>query len=479
MKRGTKSTLRILLSLACIAAGAGTALPAWAQRKLVLAGGGLEDLTGIVYNGNTPRAPGTGPAPTGTQIHTVNIYQRIVQLTGGGKNIGVFTTASDATSAQSNGAYYVDVFRYHGAGAGTAWIPVRISNNGNCAVNNADPALVSQINGMDGFFFGGGDQSRILKCFYNGSGTSRTDSPIMVALRNKFQAGALVAGTSAGTAVQAGIPMVTGGESYYGLRYGVYTSVGTSSAVPTSANNDPSVTTTNYWDRLAYEPAGGFGFFAEGLLDTHFSERGRQGRIVRLALSQLVNMAYGVDENTALVVENAGTSSAVMSVVGENGVFVFDLTQASSTRVAPGSSTPCSSISGFKLCYVRTHYLTQGDTFQPATRAFGTSKTPLVGSGSLIARPSPEDIFSSPDNSGSTGRKNPREFAIYAGSLFRSTAAATDQLTYEGSSSTRFRVCLEESSAEGAAGYASTANSAVTGFRNLIMDILPSTATCP
>jgi cyanophycinase len=259
----------------------------------------------------------------------------------------------------------------------------------------------------------------------------------------------------------------------------VYTSVGTSSAVPTSANNDPSVTTTNYWDRLAYEPAGGFGFFAEGLLDTHFSERGRQGRIVRLALSQLVNMAYGVDENTALVVENAGTSSAVMSVVGENGVFVFDLTQASSTRVAPGSSTPCSSISGFKLCYVRTHYLTQGDTFQPATRAFGTSKTPLVGSGSLIARPSPEDIFSSPDNSGSTGRKNPREFAIYAGSLFRSTAAATDQLTYEGSSSTRFRVCLEESSAEGAAGYASTANSAVTGFRNLIMDILPSTATCP
>ena len=301
----------------------------------------------------------------------------------------------------------------------------------------------------------------------------------MTALRNKFQAGALVSGTSAGTAVQADVPMVTGGESYYGLRYGVFTSVGTSSTVPTSANNDPSVTTTTYWDRLAYEPAGGFGFFTEGLIDTHFSERGRQGRIVRLAWNQLVDMAYGVDENTALVVENAGASNAIMSVIGQNGVFVFDLTQASSSRVSPGSSSPCSSSSGFKLCYVRVHYLTQGDTFQPATRTFSTAKAPLVGSGALISRPSPEDIFSSPDNSNASGRRNPREFAIYAGSLFRSAATSANQLTFEGSGATRFKICMEESSAESAAGYASTINNAVTGFRNLIIDILPSTTTCP
>lgn len=479
MRRTKNPTFRLLLFLACIAAVTGAALPAWAQRKLVLAGGGLEDLTGIVYDGSTPRAPGTGPAPTGDQVHTAGIYTRIVQLTGGAKNIGVLTTASSADSAQDNGAYYADVFRYYGAGAGTAWIPVRIDASGACAVDNADPALVSQIGGMDGFFFGGGDQSRILMCFFDGSGSSRTESPIMTALRNKFLAGAVVAGTSAGTAVQAGVPMVTGGESYYGLRYGVYTSVGTSSKVPTNDNDDPSVTTANYRDRLAYDPAGGFGFFAEGLIDTHFSERGRQGRIVRLAWNQFVDMAYGVDENTALVVENAGTSSASMSVVGQNGVFVFDLTEASGTRVGPGSSSPCSSSSSFKLCYVRTHYLTQGDTFHPATRTFATTKTPLVGSGTMISRPSPEDIFSSPDNSGPSGRRNPRELAIYAGSLFRSAATSADQYTYEGSGETRFKVCMSESSVEGAAGYASTANGAVTGFRDMIMDLLPSTTPCP
>jgi hypothetical protein len=33
--------------------------------------------------------------------------------------------------------------------------------------------------------------------------------------------------------------------------------------------------------------------------------------------------------------------------------------------------------------------------------------------------------------------------------------------------------------AEGAAGYASTVNGAVTGFRDMIMDLLPSTTSCP
>jgi cyanophycinase len=468
--------LSALVVFATLTAAAPTAL---AQRKLVLAGGGLQDLTPIVYSGTTPRAPGTGPAPTGTQIYTVAIFNRIIQLASGAKKIGVLTTASDNTSAQSNGTYYVDTFRYLGAGAGTAWIPVTIAANGRCAVSNADPALVAQINAMDGFFFGGGDQSRILACFFNGSGTSRTDSPIMVALRNRFQAGAVVAGTSAGTAVQGRSPMLTGGESYYGLRYGVYTSVGTSTSTPTKANNDPSVTTTTYADRLAYEAAGGLGFFTEGVIDSHFSERGRQGRVVRLASSKLVNQGFGVDENTALVVENQGTNSALFSVVGQSGVFIFNLTQASSSVAGPGSSSPCSTASGFKLCYVRVHYATPGDTFAPATRTFSTTKSAIVGSGSLTTRPFPEDIFSSPDNSNSSGRINPRQFATYAGSLFRSSATTANELTFEGLGATRVKVCMEKSSAAGAAGYVSTANSTVVGFRDLLIDIIPSTTACP
>jgi cyanophycinase len=457
-----------------------TAAPAWAQRKLVMVGGGLEDLDSIIYNGTTPRPPGTGPSPVGAQVHSVAIFQRIVQLAGGAKNIGVLTTASAASDAQANGAYYVDVFRYYNAGAATAWIPVRIDANGNCAVSNSDPALVAQINAMDGFFFGGGDQSRIPICFFNGSGAGRTDSPIMTALRNKFAAGAVVSGTSAGTSILPGIPMAIGGESYYSLRYGIYSTPGTSTTVPTSANNNPLILATSYSDRLAEDSAGGFGLFTEGFVDPHFSERGRQGRLLRLAWNRAIALSFGVDENTALVVENAGSASSAMSVVGQNGVFVFDLSQASSTRVSPGSSSPCSSsASSFKLCYIRTHYLTQGDGYAPATRTFSTSKTRLVGSGSMIRAPKPEDVFSSPDNGNSSSRKNPRAFAAWASSLLRSSATATSQSSYEGTGETRFKVCMQELSDESPAGYVSTVNPAIVGFRNLIVDILPSTTPCP
>jgi cyanophycinase len=474
------SHLRWALALGCVAAIGGMAAPALAQRKLVMVGGGLKDLAPIVYNGSVPRAPGTGPAPVGAQVHTAAIFQRIVQLAGGSKNIGVLTTASAAADAQANGTYYVDVFRYYNGGASTTWIPVRIDASGNCAVSNSDPALVAQINAMDGFFFGGGDQSRIVTCFFNGSGSSRTDSPIMTALRNKFLAGAVVSGTSAGTSILTGIPMPIGGESFYGLRYGVFGTLGTSTTVPTSANNNPLITSTSYFDRLAEDIAGGFGFFTEGVVDPHFSERGRQGRIIRLAWNRFINQAFGVDENTALVAENAGTSSAAFTVVGESGVFVFDLTQSSSTRVSPGSSSPCSSApSSFKLCYIRTHYLTQGDGYAPATRTFSTAKARIVGSGSMIRAPKPEDVFSSPDNTGSSGRKNPRAFAAWASSLLRSSATAASQSSFEGTSETRFKVCMQELSAESPAGYVSTVNPTVVGFRNLIVDILPSTTPCP
>lgn len=72
-----------------------------------------------------------------------------------------------------------------------------------------------------------------MTCFSTGTGLTRQDTAIMAALRNKVLAGALMAGTSAGTAVQSGPPMLTGGESYYGLRYGVYTSLGTNPKTPT------------------------------------------------------------------------------------------------------------------------------------------------------------------------------------------------------------------------------------------------------
>lgn len=91
--------------------------------------------------------------------------------------------------------------------------------------------------------------------------------------------------------------MVTGGESYYGLRY------------RTQETIDGNL------DKVSYERSGGLGFLTLDLyLDTHFSCRGRDGRIIAL-ISDLksvtgVRRGAGIDENTALVVE--GTDGLVL-----------------------------------------------------------------------------------------------------------------------------------------------------------------------
>lgn len=55
---------------------------------------------------------------------------------------------------------------------------------------------------------------------------------------------------------------------------------------------------------------GGIGLFGHGLVDTHFANRGRHGRLIQLlvdsaGLTRGATRAFGMDENTALVVTGA------------------------------------------------------------------------------------------------------------------------------------------------------------------------------
>lgn len=389
----------------------------------------------------------------GLQDNNAAIYDRIVALAGGRgvARIGVITAASipesqdpnagtsSASNSKANGLYYANLFKTTYGAADAQWIPIDLDQIG----NNSSQTVVNQINSMTGFFFGGGDQSRLITCFFL---ANRTDSPALAAIRSKFAGGAVVAGTSAGTAIQAQSPMITGGESYNALRYGSYTNI----------NPD-------YPDDLSYDSRGGFGFFSYGLLDTHFSERGRQGRIVRLAADTGKTMAYGVDENSALVVTNADTTSAQMQVLGQNGVLIFDLGQAT---VATGTYW---SISG-----VKASYLTAGDSFNPGnkTATIATWKTSLTGREYYsTARTPTRDIFSSPNNLNSGGtRKNPREFTRVATDLFDSRSTVTTGQTYE--NNPIFEVRLTKSSSFGSVGYQGYQNSVnFYSFKNLRVDM--------
>ena len=221
-----------------------------------------------------------------------------------------------------------------------------------------------------------------------------------------------MAGTSAGTDCQTGSVMITGGESYLALRNGTQVRYDTEE-LPVS-----EVLTS-------YGP-GGIGLFTDGLLDTHFANRGRHGRLVELlvdsrGLTTGHHRAIGIDENTALVVTGDWTQRRA-AVIGQRGVWLFDTSEArrvatdkssSVGRLLLGSAFP--SIEG-----VRLSRLSDGDRLD--LRSFSVHhasyKTTIVPSYDVKAASS-EDIF----------REDTFEFDKLLLSLLQSMARSTFGVT--------------------------------------------------
>ena len=216
-----------------------------------------------------------------------------------------------------------------------------------CAANGA--SLTAAIGGLSGIFFSGGDQSRHLESLVtkDASKAYSVASPQLVALKARFDAGQLVVGgTSAGNHIQGGgqwkgkpVSMIGGGDSYATLKGGFVPGTG---PLPASDNSPNSYAN------------GGLGFFKFGVLDSHFSRRTREGRLLRHTKETGSDYGFGVDENTSLVVgrpDAAGKTS--FAVLGMGGVFIVDVRGA----VATGGVSGNYSIDGAKA-----HYLTPGDT---------------------------------------------------------------------------------------------------------------------
>ncbi|WP_433304086.1 cyanophycinase [Actinoplanes sp. CA-030573] len=286
--------------------------------SLVLVGGGLSDDNAAVYDDIVRLAGGSGRA-----------------------RIGIVTAASpvpsedpdagtpDCNNSVCNGDYYVALLRRYGAEA--EWIPIDRDHPGAAE----DPAVVAQIRQLTGFFFGGGDQYRYVTTMQRPGGA---DSAALAAIRARLRSGAVVAGTSAGAQIQAGADMLTGGESYEGLRDG---------------------SAPGYFDdatRLGYLPHGGFGFFRAGLLDTHFSTRGRLGRSVRLAVDTGHDRVFGLDQDTALEVTGVGGGHESLRVIGRAAIHVLDLRRAT----VPGGAHP------WAVRGVRWTRLVDGDRYDAA-----------------------------------------------------------------------------------------------------------------
>jgi cyanophycinase len=252
-------------------------------------------------------------------------------------------------------------------------------------------AAVAKIRRSDGIFFNGGDQSLTLKALRLADGSASAE---LQQIERMLEAGQIVvAGTSAGTAVMSGgsfngqrTPMITNGDSFNAMQFGAFDLP----APEVGCDKDQSCSNGLAESHLTYSGAGGLGLFRFGVLDTHFSERGRQGRLIRLLHDTQNRFGFGVDENTGLLVGFGGGTeqpTVSMAVTGEAGVYVVDMNNTNSSGEG----------SALTLKNVVTHYLTRGDEMELSSNllrsrfadwkfAPNNLAQPLLSSGEIFER---------------------------------------------------------------------------------------------
>jgi cyanophycinase len=165
-------------------------------------------------------------------------------------------------------------------------------------------------------FFTGGDQLKI---------TSRLgDSPIYTRLCEIYtEEGGTIAGTSAGASMMCETMLVRGDQAQ-------------------SAHIGASLVM-----------APGLGFVKNVIIDQHFAQRGRIGRLLGAVAHNARVLGIGIDENTAAIFENHH-----FDVIGENAVYVVDGSSASYTNIAELGEDHALSVFD-----VRLNVLSHGDRF--------------------------------------------------------------------------------------------------------------------
>jgi cyanophycinase len=100
--------------------------------------------------------------------------------------------------------------------------------------------------------------------------------------------------------------------------------------------------------------APGFGFAKDMVIDQHFAERGRIGRLLGVVGQNPRIIGVGIDENTAILVE----AQREFRVFGEGGVTVLDGRNVTYSNIAEADVGCTMSVFGVTL-----HLLGAGDVF--------------------------------------------------------------------------------------------------------------------
>ncbi len=202
-------------------------------------------------------------------------------------------------------------------------------------------ALASLPDQVDGIFFAGGDQWRMRRAFFD---AADQPNPALQTLRRAFQEGRLaIGGTSAGMAVQSAASMLSNGESAMALEGPALRMPPTAFGCTRAGRCERGVPE----QALTVWPAGGLGLVPGMLFDTHFSERARELRLMRVLSDSGLGLAAGADEASALLIR-LDEGAMQLSALGRSGVWLFQ---------------PIESADASDCLQARAHYLVPGRLF--------------------------------------------------------------------------------------------------------------------
>lgn len=200
------------------------------------------------------------------------VLRHFVQACGGAAKIAVIPTAS------SLGPEIVDVYAalFERLGAGRV-VGVRPESREQAN----DPAMVERLDDVDGIFMTGGNQLK-LSAVLNATAFGN-------AIRAAHGRGVAIGGTSAGASIQSSHMVAFGGGG----------------ATP---------------KQRMTQLASGLGLLRGCVIDQHFAQRNRYGRLLMLVAQSPDLLGIGVDEDTAAIV----TDDQHVEVIGRGSITIID-----------------------------------------------------------------------------------------------------------------------------------------------------------
>ncbi len=283
------------------------------------------------------------------------VLRRFVRLSGGTKaRIVVIPTASSFPAEALK--TYIAVFGRFGASEVVAVDPPSRSAA-------AEDALVQAVDNATGVFMTGGNQLKLAQLLVG--------TPLAEAISRAHGRGVVVAGTSAGASIMS--------------RFMI--SLGADGATPR---------------QRAGRLTSGLGLLPGVIVDQHFHERSRYGRLMSQVAGSPDLLGMGIDENTAAQI----IDGRMLTVLGSGAVFIVD------GRSAVSDISEASRLAPLLVSGAVVHSLPAGATFdlQTATLTGFVEKHPdAIVKAAAKARIDVVDAVAAEDSgdTGDTGRSTP------------------------------------------------------------------------